>query len=201
MIAILKHVYITGNMPNRLTSTTSQKGFTLVEMLVATAIFIVAIVLALDIFMIVVRDQFTEIQRKQVEDEILFIFGEMNGNLDHTNIQYTSYTSLPATDVLYLDDGKGGTMIIALGGVYLGGDTDKMYIQGGSGTYPLSGEHTSIDSLQFYVYPSSDPFDVTTGTYTNNQPTVVMYIKAHHIEHPEISVEYQTMITSRFYVR
>lgn len=188
-------------MPNHSINTDSQSGFTLVEILIATAIFVITLVLALDIFMIVVRDQFTEIQRKQVEDEVLYIFGELTNNIDHKSIDYSAYTSLPLTDALYMND-NGKSILIALGSnPIISGDSDKMYFSDYSTNAPLTGEHTSIDSLQFYVYPSSDPNDTSSATYTNNQSTVVMYIKAHHVDHAEIVVEYQTMITSRYYGR
>lgn len=188
-------------MPNHSINTRTQSGFTLVEILIATAIFVITLVLALDIFMIVVRDQFTEIQRKQVEDEVLYIFGSMTANIDHKNIDYSAYTSLPLTDALYMND-NGNAMLIALGSnPAISADSDKMYILDNSTIAPLTGEHTSIDSLQFYIYPSSDPNDTSSATYTNNQSTIVMYIKAHHWENSDITVEYQTMITSRYYGR
>lgn len=188
-------------MPNQSINTRNQSGFTLVEILIATAIFVITLVLALDIFMVVVRDQFTEIQRKQVEDEVLYIFGALTANIDHENIDYSAYTSLPLTDALYMDD-NGSMKLIALGSnPIISADSDKMYVTDYSTIAPLTGEHTSIESLQFYVYPSSDPNDTSSATYTNNQSTIVIYIKAHHVDHPEITVEYQTMITSRYYGR
>lgn len=199
MIDILRNVYITGNMQNH--STNSQSGFTIVEMLIATAIFVVTLVLALDIFMIFVRDQFTEIQRKQVEDEMMYIFSVSTANLKHTTIDYSAYTTLPATDALYMND-NNEPRLIALGShPSIGADSQTLYMTDYSTVAPLSGEHTAIETVQYYIYPNSDPFDTSNPSYTNNQPVIVMYIKASHRDYPEIVVEYQTMITSRFYGR
>lgn len=182
-------------------STNSQSGFTLVEMLIATAIFVVTLVLALDIFMIFVRDQFTEIQRKQVEDEMMYIFAVSTANLKQTTIDYTAYSTLPATDALYMND-NNEPRLIALGShPSIGADSQTLYLTDYATPSPLSGEHTVIEDVQFYIYPSSDPFDTTNPAYTNNQPAIVMYVKASHRDHPEIVAEYQTMITSRFYGR
>lgn len=208
MIGISKSVYIIGNMQNpSIKSTMTQysdqpAGFTLVEMLIATAIFVVTLVLVLDIFMIFVRDQFTEIHRKQVEDEMMYIFGTSAPQIRESFIDFDAYTTMTPSDALYLEDRNHEPTLMALGShSAISADSDTLYVSNYTDNSPLSGDKTVIEDVQFYVYPDDDPFDVASGTYDNNQPAVVMYIKASHVEHPEIVIEYQTLITTRHYDR
>lgn len=183
----------------------SESGLTLVEVLVATAIFVITIVIAMDLFMIFVRNNWDEVSRKRLEDQMTFVFEFAGDEIQKSLLDYPSFPASMPSNALYLTDENGQKSIIALGGdpaiATLGGTSDVLYTSDYVNLSPITSESISVTKIRFYIYPSADPFDLTTGVYPNNQPTVVMYMKAEDQDDSAINLEYQTMITARYYGR
>lgn len=179
----------------------NHKGFTLVELLVAAALFSTVVVVAVNIFVLTLRKPLLQIDNQHLQEEIVYAFELMEYQLSQAQIDYATYTTLyggitnPVTELYFFN----------------GSDQLKMYLTGGqivlenttsSEKYPLtttaSGD-VAIDELTMYIYPTTDPTDPANGI--NDQEAVVVYISGHSVLDPTTTFAAQTFITFRNYVR
>lgn len=178
----------------------NRKGFTLVELLVAAALFATVVVIAVNIFILTLRKPLQEIDNQHVQEEISYLFEALAFQVRSNQLDYTRQGVItnPESE-LYL--------------VGLDGTSDQVHLYLSSGqvwlekvttgaTYPLTTVSTndvSIDSFQFFIYPQTDPTDPSVGD--NYQPAVVMYVSGHSVKDPTVTFSAQTLMTFRSYVR
>lgn len=181
-----------------------QTGFTLVEALVASAVFMVIVVMAIDLFLLFLRGPFSQIDAKHVEEQLTYIFEEFGYHIRTSTIDYSRYPSItnPMSE-LYIIDAQGQPEKVFLGdGVTT--NLGQIYIVSDLGTFPFTTDATTdiyVDTLEFYIYPSSDPAAVTVTSAVNAQAAVVMFISAHSVSDPAITQAAQSLVTLRYYVR
>lgn len=178
----------------------NRKGFTLVELLVAAALFATVVVIAVNIFILTLRKPLQEIDNQHVQEEISYLFEALAFQVRSNQLDYGQYTAItnPVAE-LYLV-GLDGTS-----------DQSRLYLSSGQvflekistgSTYPLttvSSNDVMIDVLQFFIYPQTDPSDPSVGD--NFQPAVVLYISGHSVKDPTVTFSAQTLMTFRAYVR
>ncbi|EKD79655.1 MAG: hypothetical protein ACD_41C00016G0002 [uncultured bacterium] len=177
------------------------KGFTLVELLVAAALFATVVVVAVNIFVLTLRKPLRQIDNQHVQEEINYVFELLSYQISQATIDYDTYDTLyggitnPVSE-LYIDlTGDELEIFLDSGQIWLGNlvSGDK---------YPLSSTvdgDVEIDELTFYVYPTSDPTDPANGVHY--QEAVVVYISGHGVQDPTATFAAQTFITFRSYVR
>ncbi len=182
-----------GNMHN-------PKGFTLVELLVAAALFATVIAVAVNLFILTLRKPLIEVDNQHLQEEVSYLFETLSNRMLESQIGYGYYSATitnPQSE-LYLTDADGN-------------NTYRYYLSGGQVryedlttglNYPITTTASSdvtIDTIRFYIYPQSDPTDPTAGV--NNQPSVVVLVTGHSAKDAARTFKLQTMLTTRVYVR
>ncbi len=213
MSVFLKNDYMIGNMLKYYKSLQNNKeGYTLVEMLVATALFVTVVVILIDIIILFVRDNDNDVDQRQLENDVAFVMEEAQRNFRQVFINYDhpSFSASNPVDILYMVDSNGIEGMIGLGShpdiAPYGTDPERLYVVtlDGSPTQasPLTDATTHINRLEFFIYPNANPYELLPGVpATNYQQTIGMYIEAEDIDNTEVSVTAQTLITSRYYGR
>lgn len=185
-------------------------GFSIIELLIAAAVFVTVITIVVDLFLLFIRTNYQQAEQEQLEQSMSFVLFDLSGQL-HTSqvIDYSRYGSVtnPQTE-LYTqrrDSFATGTYFLGTGIPFNEAAGQIYYRDVATGTIePITPDPVGdiyVDSLEFYVYPSTDPVDVTVSPVVNNQPAVLVRIKAHVTEDSSITATYQTLITSRYYAR
>lgn len=175
-------------------------GFTLVEMLVAAALFSLVMISAVNLFIIFLRRPLQQIDEYHVYEEVNYALNELTAHARESYIDYATYVTVtnPATD-LYMVEADGVQFHAYLSAGQLWVDTTNGST---TTTTPLTSSSTAdvyIDSFTVYLYPSLDPFDVTTGE--NSQPAVVISIVGHSVTNTTVTFASQTLISTRVYER
>lgn len=175
----------------------NRKGFTLVELLVAAALFATVVVVAVNIFILTLRKPLLQIDNQHLQEEIVYAFELLEYQLSQAKIDYTYYSSItnPLTELYYLVDGAQMKLFLS------GGQIIVEEVASGV-QYPLTttaGGDIFIDDLILYAYPKTDPSNPISGP--DYQEAVVVYISGHSVNDPNTTFAAQTFITFRTYVR
>ena len=180
----------------------NRKGFTLVEILVASAIFVIVVVIVMDLFLLFYRQSYRQGEQAQLEQSLSYVYFILTGELhSQWTIDYASYGGTitnPQTTLYLIDESSGDQRTLYLGAGQLYFTTSSSTVQ-----EPITPDvpKVYIDSVEFYLYPSTDPFDVAAATLPDNQPAIVMFITAHNPDDATITATYQTVISTRYYGR
>lgn len=176
-----------------------RKGFTLVELLVAAALFATVVVVAVNIFILTLRKPLRQIDNQHLQEEVSYVFEVMSYQLTQAQIDYSLYGGSITNPVntLYLTFPGDEQVEISLdsGQIILANLTS-------SDKTPLSSTvngDVEIDELVFYVYPTADPTDPANGI--DRQEAVVAYISGHSVQDVATEFAAQTFITFRSYAR
>lgn len=193
-------------MINPKTIVSSQSGLTLVEALIGAAIFMMTLVVVIDLFLIFIRGPLNQAAEQQLHQQLTFALDQMAQDVRLNEIDYTAYT-LPVTNPeteLNLRTGQN-SYTFRLGPHPVTGNDETLYIEANGQAEPLTNEKLIVDSLEFYIYPATDPTVIDLndlGSLANNQPTVVVTLHAHHATDDRVApIYYQTVLTSRHYER
>lgn len=175
----------------------NRKGFTLVELLVAAALFATVVVVAVNIFILTLRKPLLQIDNQHLQEEIVYAFELLEYQLSQGQIDYTAYTTLtnPVTELYFLSESEQMKLYLT------GGQVVVENVASGE-QYPLTttaGGDVTIDDLVMYVYPTTDPSNPTSGP--DYQEAVVVYMSGHSVNDTATTFAAQTFITFRKYVR
>ncbi|EKD79544.1 MAG: hypothetical protein ACD_41C00041G0004 [uncultured bacterium] len=173
------------------------KGFTLVELLVAAALFATVVVVAVNMFVVTLNKPLRQIDNQHLQEEIAYAFELLEYQLSQGKINYAAYTTIsnPVTTLYFWADGEQMKLYLT------GGQVVIENIASGE-EYPLTttaGGDVTIDDLVMYLYPTTDPADPANGV--NYQEAVVVYLSGHSVVDPNTTFAAQTFITFRNYVR
>lgn len=173
----------------------NRNGFTVVELLVATAVFVIVVTAIVQLLFMFLRGPLQQIRQKQLEEQLTYATSEISHYIRQSKIDYTSVTGAPPYTALNLTLADQTSVSFALS------DSAITFTQAGT-TANLTGSKVEIQSLQFYIYPGTDPTTTTPGVAaTNNQPGIVTIITARRTDAPNITAQFQTLTTSRYYAR
>lgn len=190
--------------PPRAMEYKQRTGFTLVELVVASALFAVIVALAVNLFVAALRTPIQEIERHHLYEQVTYVFEQSTYYIHRSSIDYSHYgasTTNPVTE-LYLTANDGSDENYR---IYLDSGQMKVDITVGNNstiTYPLTTSPTTdvyIQAAKFYVYPTVDSFDPANNN--NNQPAVVVYVQGYSVKRPTSVFSMQTLITLRRYER
>ncbi|MGB0757705.1 MAG: PilW family protein [Patescibacteria group bacterium] len=191
------------------------KGFTLVEVLVASAIFVTTTVLVADIF---VRTNDTQRKTQAIQEtatDARFAFEAVSREARLGEIDYDYYSGsidVAGESELALRNTQSDPIRFGLQTTGCpSGSTSclSVCIQEtctGSDWVPLSPSGIEVTSLNFLIQPDQSPFEVTgSDTYNNNiQPriTIIMTTENTTSDARELATfTMQTTVSSRFYRR
>src|SRR3989339_895597 len=168
--------------------TGGKKGFTLMEMLVALAIFSTVVTITTDIFFSYQRTQRKTEELQKVVSTARFVSEAIVREVKEGTIDYgyTNYVrsgdalSNPQT-VLALKDAEGRQVIFSQSGQNgcPEGSDPCIILTRDSGSESITPRGVRVNSLQFYISPAQDPysFDIGRGAFMSNaQPRVTVFM-------------------------
>jgi prepilin-type N-terminal cleavage/methylation domain-containing protein len=196
-----------------------QRGFTLMEMLVAITVFTTLIVTATNIFMLASRSERKVFDMESMQASARFTLEAIAREIRTGLIDYAYYTNRQLMmqtpeKVLALIDSEETPIKF-----YESNENNEdrcldensrpcLLVEVGSlAPVPLSPKGTKVRALNFYISPEQDPFvfDVVSYSYlTNTQPSVTVVLSlesAGRRFNEQSSLDLQTTIASRKYKR
>lgn len=192
------------------------RGFTLMEMIVATAIFATASVIIADLFLISNRAQRRAESSQAVQSDARVLLSQIIERVRSGEIDYDAYGAAISkpTDALAITDERGRSVIIRAS------DTDfnntvcpsqastpclEISEDGGTTFQPMTSKRIRLVGVQFYVDPPESPLTEVGGVYTYDvQPrvTVVLGLQGSVGSAAELGTKFvQSTISSRVLLR
>jgi prepilin-type N-terminal cleavage/methylation domain-containing protein len=191
----------------------TKHGFTLIEMIVVLAIFSVATVAIVDIFMMASRAQKRTLTVQKIQSDARFSIEAVAREARMDMIDYDYYGGTISENpiaTLALRDQDDNQIIFKKSNEDCPSGTDQclvVSIDGGTNWASITSRGVRVVSLNFYVAPLVDPFklDVENGTYaSDDQPrvTVVLSVEGVGVQPEEqTTVNLQTTVSHRIYRR
>lgn len=194
-----------------------QTGFTLMEVVIALAIFATATIVITDIYIMAQRTQTKLAGQTKVQSDARFVMEvltrevRLNG-IDYDYIASQGDTPSDGLDYLPLKDNLGNTVLFTISidtaDVCSANATQCLAVQKGNSVLAsITPEGVNVNSIKFYIYPDNDPFvlDTVNWQYPNDdQPwvTIVLVSETIGLREIEDSISYlQTTVSTRQYKR
>lgn len=183
-----------------------QDGYTLVEILVATTLFLLIFILIIDIAVIFTRDPQKIIRQKKLETELEYAVEQISREIRIDTIDYNYSFNTPDDDIYLLRRDLNQTHILH------DSINKKVKIEALENGIIVAEEYATtekieVTDLKFYIRPISEPFCdyFETGAYqecsSDVQPRVTFSITARHADDYNIQTTLQTTASSRIYKR
>ena len=193
----------------KISSQPNQCAFTLIEMVIAVAIFSIAIVIISGIFLSTIKAQRKASAILEAQAEARYALEVMTrkireGYIDYDYSGYSGGITSPEVE-LALKDLDGNPIIFFQDTTCDDADSSpciKMSL--GGNTQLLTGKGLKVNNLKFYISPLEDPFIPDFDPSTGNQPrvTIVMTIQSVGTRPEQIATVFlQTTASSRYYQR
>ncbi|MBI5733353.1 MAG: prepilin-type N-terminal cleavage/methylation domain-containing protein [Candidatus Kerfeldbacteria bacterium] len=202
----------------------NQRGFTLMEMVVASAVFVVVAVAITDIFIISSNAQRRTEGAQTVSSGARFVMETVEREARMGRINYDYYTNgeiTSPTGTLALIDPYGYPVVFKTGGAdsdcHNDGKSYPCLIAGidvnlndsieSNEWAPITPKGVKMPIIKFYIQPTRDPFNlnVSTGNYAaDEQPRVTIVFATQNIPVKaveQVTVNLQTTVSSRKYGR
>ncbi|MFA6474908.1 MAG: prepilin-type N-terminal cleavage/methylation domain-containing protein [Patescibacteria group bacterium] len=181
----------------------NRKGFTLVELLVAAALFATVMAVTVNLFILALRKPLTGIDTQHVQEEMNFFLETLASQMTSAEISYSSYTIIPLVNPvndLYLAVSDTGG-VVTYRYFLMGGQVIRKNVATDIDTPITTSVHNDvvIDALSFYIYPQTNPTDPTLNI--NYQPSVMILITGHSVKDASQIYKLQTFLTTRQYAR
>jgi len=191
----------------------NKKGFTLVEMMVVLAIFSVATVVIIDIFMMAGKAQRRTLAIEKIQSDARYSMEAMSKEIkmdmiDYGWAGYAAGVTLPE-DELALLDADNNSIIFKKSADNCPAGTAKcltVSIDGGVTWASITSKGNNVEDLKFYIDPAVDPFLMNAGnTYdSDNQPRVTIILATKGIGgrvEEQQTIYLETTVSSRIYKR
>jgi len=187
----------------------NREGMTLIEMLVATAIFMIIVIVVVDLAILFNKNPEDMFRQKKLEREMDYTMEFIAQKIRTNKIDYDIYEGM-VTDYLTKSWNNPSNRLYLYSNedehIYFAFDSNMITYYDSTGlSETLHSSDIIIDNAKFFIKPYKDPFiyDSTSGYSYNEQPRVVISLQAHHVS--DTDLEYplylQTAITTRTYER
>jgi len=196
----------------------NNKGFTLLEMLVVSAIFVMAMTAMVTIFVQTNRVQKRLANSEKLQADTRYVVELMAREIRNNRIDYSFYINDPdgvdngfnlskqPVDYLALRDIDNNQIIFHFVNV-ISPPSNKIEIKRTSinkDWHNITPDDISVTAMSLFLSPNSDPFDITDLTPPDEQPLVTIALTTQSLT-PDLDeskwIRYQTAISSRFYAR
>ncbi len=173
------------------------RGFTIIEMLVAIAVFSIALVAICGIFLSITKSQRKNSIDQDVQSEMSYALETITQAIRRYNIDYNTSINNPAFTLVLVRQDKESVS-------FFRGSDNRLKMQIGTGAaQDILSDKVKVDDLKFWITPTTDPF-VPGGE--NEQPRVTILLglsQSKNTTKPEeqASMRVQTTITQRVYKR
>lgn len=187
MIRIQKHIKQT-------ISRGSECGFSLMEMVIATGIFLIISLATLGLFSASLQGQRTALVQTRVGREAQLILETVTRKIRGSRVDYAVYggtVTNPVTQLSLIDQADSRIDFI-----YDNVNQELDISIDGSAPRSISSSEAQITSLEFFIEPTTDPFG--TGNQPAVQPRVTMVMTLQATESKnQISVTVQQTVPQR----
>lgn len=194
-----------------------QKGFTIIEIVIATAIFATVSVIVGDLFLIVSKTQQKTKGIQRTASDARFAMEHLARQMRMGEIDYAYYGSpvavpsavlaLRTVDDFPLRFSRQTGSVCPDGGVYGCAAVCTQESCGVGSWQPVTPKGIDVTALSFYIAPLEDPFvfDTTLGDYKYDiQPRVTIVMQTENITLKDVDkkvLRLQTTVSSRTYKR
>ncbi|MFA6536864.1 MAG: prepilin-type N-terminal cleavage/methylation domain-containing protein [Patescibacteria group bacterium] len=178
-----------------------QKGFSLIEMLVAMALFLTLALVVSDLYLRnhLQEQKFLSVEKAQTEMSLLI--KQISEMIRKNKLIYESNEESGASQI-FLQDEFGQQIV-----VFFEPDSAEIKVSYADVDSTLHSSALVINDVQFLIWPQEDPFyyDQNNQQYSSDaQPLVRIYISAENktdnLQYKQI-FSMQAMVSSRFYGR
>ncbi|MBX4187901.1 MAG: prepilin-type N-terminal cleavage/methylation domain-containing protein [Candidatus Doudnabacteria bacterium] len=142
-----------------------QKGFTIIEAIVAASVFAIAIVSSLGVYIATLQLD----QKSRAERDVLqngrFIMEYLSKEIRNGSIDYANTTS----SVLSIRNQQDEILTF----FYSPSSKSLQFTRDGSGTTLNSG-NVKVSNFQFILNPTTDPFDLVNDAHTQPHVTIIL---------------------------
>jgi prepilin-type N-terminal cleavage/methylation domain-containing protein len=189
-------------------------GFSVVELLVVMVLFAVSITILTQTYLSFIRLSHRTANSATIQQDMRFTLEYMARNIRNMPIDYPIPPGAleTVTSTLSLKSENQPAWIIKKtnpGDARCSDDADVSCLvvssDGGTSWAPITAKHVNVETFKIYVRPQRSPFVLVGGSYDNDQqPFVTVQVKLTYktpIEKEKVSLETQTTISSRVYVR
>jgi len=186
----------------------SQSGFTLVEMVVAVGLFSIVSVLIAQLFVLFNRAQVRSSLQQQMQSDARVMMAQLTDRIRAASINYPAYGASVTSpgNTLFLIDENGIEVTFAQTSVEANcpsaAATPCLTVsEDGTNFSPISSDKFTVDLVQFYVDPTTDPAEPTGP---NIQPRVTFAVEMTAISNDpaqRVKANLQTTVSSRVYVK
>ncbi len=149
------------------------RGFSLMEVIVAMGVFAVIVGSSLGIFSLVVRSQRQALLKAKIQREAQLIMEVMVKKVRTSRIDYQYYTSgivNPLNELALLDVNDDRT-VFALDSI----NKNIVLTLNNNAPVVMNSSDVQVDDLRFYIEPTTNPLQ--GGSFPDNQPRVTIIIK------------------------
>ena len=176
-------------------------GFTLMEMVVAVALFLIAVTICIGIFMSALKANGKIIAMQDVENEVRYIIEVISKEVRLGTIAYDYYEDNfeNPVSILAIRDNAGNVSFFGLKGDGVSDGIVQVSLTGGETWSDLNTDSIRVDSFDFYLIPDYDPFSQTSEDI--QQPMVLLYLDGRYDKDGTMDgqIKIQTAVVSRQY--
>ncbi|HNV97546.1 MAG TPA: prepilin-type N-terminal cleavage/methylation domain-containing protein [bacterium] len=177
-------------------------GFTLLEMIVATAIFVIVSTICIGIYILTMKANTKVIAMQKVQNEIRFAMDYISREIRLANVNYDYYTDSmsmnPAEELALEDNFSNKVFFRKISRINEETEKENNFLQvkyNNSDWSDITGDNINVKDLYFYISPSQYP---PTEDDFNKQSLVTITMKlVDNRDQSEIFL--QTTISSRNY--
>jgi len=182
-----------------------KRAFSLMEMIIATALFLIAITASIGIFLSTIKANNKINLMQEVENEIRYITETMSKEIRLGTVYYDYYEDTYGLDfqnpvsTLALLDNADNISYFALNGDEESSGIVQVDFSDSGVWSDLTSNDVIVDQLDFYLLPDFNPF--AQDAEFIQQPLVIIYLEAHYnnSDDSEGKIKMQTSVTSRQY--
>jgi prepilin-type N-terminal cleavage/methylation domain-containing protein len=152
----------------------NKKGFTLVEMLISTSVFVLVALASLSIYSETLRASQETLSLTRIQQEAQLLMQVMAKKVRTSRVDYDYYSGIDA------DGDNDLALVDTLGDEYIfKKDTNTLLVSvnGGDDVY-IPADHVSIDSFKVYINPTTNPYSLDEPPASQPYVTIVMEISA-----------------------
>jgi prepilin-type N-terminal cleavage/methylation domain-containing protein len=149
---------------------TDKRGFSLLELIVATGIFLTIATLGLGIYTQLLKSQRVSLIKLQIQRESQLILETLTKKIRTSVVDYSQYPPgfVNPQATLYLIDPVGDTY------AFQSNASDELEVSYNSGAFrKFNAQSVRITSLDFFIEPTSNPF-INLGEKPSEQPRVTI---------------------------
>jgi len=184
----------------------NESGFTLMEMLIAVAVFSVVITVSLDLYFVAQKAQHKTTAIQRVQSDARYSIEAMAREIRTDKIDYSMAIGNPSSSLSLVDVDGQSIVFRKIDDETIAGCSLVPCIGlkvGSSGSWlKLTPEKIKVIDLKFFIYPTTDPF--ATGVI-GEQPRVTILLTVQNQPSATVadqdarSITLQTTVSSRYY--